>query len=328
MSKMTIKVRESKNKEAVSRGSRDLLDDSELTQEIQSLYENEFEKLIDDADEKEKPYYQSMDYILEDYILDTVESIQNDMYKYVSSGDYNIPGNFKQINLDWDRDHKDGIKFNDLRKKLLNGVNDADTEEFSHWGIDWFFKAFGTFGLKYNFRTAVTDIVYNDMAEDGVLDESKKSEAAGDSLKKIYRIKSLFTDVYEDDWEDGEGEHVNYWSGSDVLGRKMYKEFSSLGDILRMLNDEYLYIWKDADNIKNWAIFDDPDLKDEIRFDCETMVDVDNRVADESDIESWRKGKKRLFNAHSVLYVTAEYTTYASAAELTEDAKKIGLDTI
>lgn len=158
--------------------------------------------------------------------------------------------------------------------------------------------------------------------------ESKKPEAAGDSPQKIYRIKSLSTDVYEDDWEDGEGEYVNYWSGSDVLGRKMYKEFSSLGDILRMLNDEYLYIWKDADNIKNWAIFDDPDLKDEIRFDCETMVDKDNRPADESDIESWRKGKKKLFNAHSVLYVTAEYTTYASAAELTEDAKKIGLDTI
>lgn len=156
----------------------------------------------------------------------------------------------------------------------------------------------------------------------------KKTEAAGDSPKKIYRIKSLSTDVYEDDWEDGEGEHVNYWSGSDVLGRKMYKEFSSLGDILRMLNDEYLYIWKDADNIKNWAIFDDPDLKDEIRFDCDTMVDVDNNVADESDLKAWKNGRKKLFNAHSVLYVTAEYTTYASAAELTEDAKKIGLDTI
>lgn len=68
MSKITIKVRESKKKEAVSRGSRDLLDDSELTQEIQSIYENELEKLIDGADEKEKPYYQSVDYVLEELV--------------------------------------------------------------------------------------------------------------------------------------------------------------------------------------------------------------------------------------------------------------------
>lgn len=325
---MKITVKEAKKMEAESRGSRDLLDNDELTQKVQGIYENELNKLIDGADEKEKPYYQSVDYVLEDYIPNTVETIQKDMYKYVSGGEYAMPNNWRQINLDWDSDHKDGIKFSTLREKLLDGVNDADTEEFSQWGIDWFFKAFGTFGLKYNFREAVTDIVYNDMAEDGVLDESKKKEATGDSPQKIYRIKSLSTDVYEDDWEDGEGEHVNSWSGSDVLGRKMYKEFSSLGDILKMLNDEYLYIWKDADNIKNWAIFDDPDLKDEIRFDCDTTVDVDNSPADESDIESWKKGKKKLFNAHSVLYVTAEYTTYASAAELTEDAKKIGLDTI
>ena len=196
MSKMTIKVRESKKKEAVSRGSRDLLDDSELTQEIQSIYENELEKLISDADEKEKLYYQSMDYILEDYIPDTVESIQNDMYKYVSGGDYNIPGNFRQIDWDWDRDHKDGIKFSALREKLLDGIEDADTEEFSQWGINWFFKAFGTFGLKYNFREAVTDIVYNDMAEDGVLDESKKSEATKFIDSKIDALVKEISDKY------------------------------------------------------------------------------------------------------------------------------------
>lgn len=196
MTKMKINVRESKKKEEVSRGPRDLLDDSELTQEIQSLYENELEKLIDGADEKEKPYYQSVDYLLEDYIPATVESIQNDMYKYVSGGDYKIPGNFKQINWDWDRDHKDGIKFNDLRKKLLDGVNDADTEEFSHWGIDWFFKAFGTFGLTYNFREAVSDVVYNDMAEDGVLDESKKSEATKFIDSKIDALVKEISDKY------------------------------------------------------------------------------------------------------------------------------------
>lgn len=186
----------SKKKEAVSRGSRDLLDNDELTQKVQGIYENELNKLIDGADEKEKPYYQSVDYVLEDYIPDTVETIQKDMYKYVLGGEYAMPNNWRQINLDWDRDHKDGIKFSALREKLLDGVNDADTEEFSQWGIDWFFKAFGTFGLRYNFREAVTDIVYNDMAEDGVFDESKKSEATKFIDSKIDALVKEISDKY------------------------------------------------------------------------------------------------------------------------------------
>lgn len=106
----------------------------------------------------------------------------------------------------------------------------------------------------------------------------------------------------------------------------MFNGFESIADILKMLNEHYLYIWKDADNIKNWAIFEDSDLKDEIRFDCDTMVDADNNVADEADLKAWKKGKKKLFNAHSVLYVKAEYVEYASNNELTEEAKKLGLE--
>ena len=148
-------------------------------------------------------------------------------------------------------------------------------------------------------------------------------------MKKVYRIASLSTDVHEDDYKEGEQlDFVNSWTGHDVLGTAMFKDFESIADILKLLNDKYLYIYKDADNIKNWAIFDDPDLKDEIRFDCDTTVDVNNSVADESDLEAWKKGEKKLYNAHSVLYVNCEYVEYASADELTEEAEKLGLETI
>ena len=147
-------------------------------------------------------------------------------------------------------------------------------------------------------------------------------------MKKIYRIASLSTDVHEDDYKEGELDFVNSWSGPDVLRSAMYREFKSIADILKLLNEKYLYSWKNADDIKNWAIFDDPDMKDEIRFDCDTMVDVDNNVADEADLNAWKKGKKKLFNAHSVLYVKCEYTKNASTDELTEEAKKLGLETV
>lgn len=158
---------------------------------------------------------------------------------------------------------------------------------------------------------------------------AKKNEGTNDiGPQKIYRIQSLNTEVVEDDWNHGEGDYVNSWSGGEVLGKKMYQSFNSLADIFRMLNEDYLYMWKGVDNIKNWFIFEDPDHENEIRFDCDTLVDKDNSPADEYDIKSWKKGEQKLFNAHSVLYVTAEYTKPASTAELTEDAKKLGLDTI
>ena len=147
-------------------------------------------------------------------------------------------------------------------------------------------------------------------------------------MKKIYRIACLSTVVHEDDYKHGELEFVNGWTGKDILGTSMFKEFESIADILKMLNDKYLYIWKDADNIKNWVVFDDPDLKDEIRFDCDTTVDVDNNVADNFDLKAWKNGEKKLYNAHSVLYVKCEYTKYASADELTEEAEKLGLEFI
>lgn len=148
------------------------------------------------------------------------------------------------------------------------------------------------------------------------------------SSQKIYRIHSLNTEVVEDDWNHGEGDYVNSWSGGEVLGKKMYQSFNSLADIFSMINEYYLDIWNGADNIKNWFISEDLDHENKIRFDCDTLVDKDNIPADESDIKSWKKGEKKLFNAHSILYVTSEHVKPASTAEIIEDAMKLGLETI
>lgn len=153
-----------------------LLDNDELYTSILEIYQNEFEKLCDSADENEKPYYESEDYYVEEFATHTTEGIQRDMYKYVSGNNFKIPGNFKQIDYDWNSDHEDGIKFYELRKKLLEGVKDKDTKEFSTWGIQWFFKAFGTYDIKYKFRDAIVNIVFEQMAEDEEPDEEEFDE--------------------------------------------------------------------------------------------------------------------------------------------------------
>ena len=173
-----------KKKESISKAlpKHDWLDAETLEKEITSILDSEGEDIKKDVEGSgDDPYFTEL--ALETvkdsgYYGDLCERIQDDMYKYVNGGDYKIPGNFERINWSWDEDHKDGIKFNELRNKLLNGIDDADTNEFSTWAIDWFFKAFGTFGITYKFRDMVNDIAYDYEHEDNDPEESlKKGEA-------------------------------------------------------------------------------------------------------------------------------------------------------
>ena len=146
-------------------------------------------------------------------------------------------------------------------------------------------------------------------------------------MKKIYKITHCNTDVHEDDYKHGEGDFVNCWSLREICPGVELTDFNSLGDLLATVNDKYLY--EDKTKIKGfWNIFEDPDLKEEIRFDCDQQVDVDNQVADDDDIKQWKKGKKKLFNAHTVLYVKAIYVEETKYDEMYQDAKALGLEDI
>lgn len=146
-------------------------------------------------------------------------------------------------------------------------------------------------------------------------------------MKKIYKITHCNTDVHEDDYQHGEGDFVNCWSLREICPVVELTEFDSISDLLAVVNEKYLY--EDKTKLKGfWYIFEDPDLKDEIRFDCDQQVDVDNQVADDDDIKQWKKGKKKLFAAHTVLYVKAVYIEETKYDEMYQDAKALGLDDI
>lgn len=146
-------------------------------------------------------------------------------------------------------------------------------------------------------------------------------------MKKIYKISHCHTDVHADDYKHGEGEFVNQWSLREVCAPVELEDFDSLSQLLSKVNERYLY--EDKDKLKDfWFIFEDPDLKNEIRFDCDQLVDVDNQVADADDIEQWKKGEKKLFNAHTVLYAKAIYVEETKFDEMYQDAKALGLGDI
>lgn len=168
-----------KKKESIS--GKLLLDPEKFEKAIREVIDGEQEDILKSVDDDERMYYEmafetlgESDY---DYAGELYKRLQNDMFKYVSGNDYRIMGNFNNIEWDWENAHKDGIKFRDLRKKLLDGVNDADTDEFSTWAIDWFFDTFGTYNMCYKYHDTVSDLASSYQQEDeenGDADESKR----------------------------------------------------------------------------------------------------------------------------------------------------------
>lgn len=188
-----------KKQEAIS--GKNLMDPEQFEKDIREMIDGEYEKILKGCDDKERRYYELAWQIWDDcgydYAGELYEKLQQQMYKYVSGTDYKMSGNFANIAWDWDRDHKDGISFYDLRKKLLDGVNDADTDEFSTWAIDWFFHAFGTYNMCYNFATDLGEEAATLEQEDEEererenSDESKKNERSTTQIETYVGFDEL-----------------------------------------------------------------------------------------------------------------------------------------
>lgn len=142
-------------------------------------------------------------------------------------------------------------------------------------------------------------------------------------MKKVYKILNCFTTVHEDSYENGEGKFANCWSLHE------HSEHDTIKELLEHLNETYLYHrGKKDEGVKNWFIFEDPDLvkKGEIRFDTDQIVNVDNQEACDYEIEAWKKGERQLYSAHTTLYVKAVIEEDVKYDEMLKDAQDIGLE--
>lgn len=132
-----------------------------LTEERNKIRDNEedksfFEDIYTDEDLEEKAEYMANEY-------------NDDMEKFIKSKDYNIPGNFKVINHNYTMYKKGYDEFKVLPEEdtwygLVDRLEKNDQSEKTKadrkWLVDWFFEAFGTFGICYNFSNEVYDTMY------------------------------------------------------------------------------------------------------------------------------------------------------------------------
>jgi chemotaxis protein histidine kinase CheA len=116
-------------------------------------------------------------------------------------------------------------------------------------------------------------------------------------------LKSWDTLVYEDDYNEGEGNQVN------SFGERENKSFSNVSDFFKYINNTILYYDM---NKEYFSIMDDG------RIVTSILVDEDNSPASKMEIEEWKKGNRKLYSANYNFYVTLTKEKTPTANELSE----------
>ena len=138
------------------------LNTDKLTVQLQELLTESLHKMCDGEE-----YEGYFDWILDEgdgYVENLVETINKDMCVYLHQSDHNIVGNFKNIEYDWEgtvgtHDCK-GIYLTQVVELLDNNEDNETTNEFKDFALDWFWEAFGTFGITYKFENMLSDMIY------------------------------------------------------------------------------------------------------------------------------------------------------------------------
>ena len=112
--------------------------------------------------------YGSWEDVAEDYASLTAGETLDSMKRYCHQESTRMSGNLCNIREDWEdtpgfigSEIEPWGKFDDVVKSIDDGtISDEDLQKFQTWALDWFFTAFGTFGLKYNFGDYISEMEY------------------------------------------------------------------------------------------------------------------------------------------------------------------------
>ena len=103
-------------------------------------------------------------------------SFSESMEKYCHMADTRMIGNFANIREDWDvipdfvkSDVRPWGRFDDIVRAIDDRTIDAgDLRKFQKWANDWFFTAFGTWAIGYNFGSLVSELECEKEREEAV----------------------------------------------------------------------------------------------------------------------------------------------------------------
>lgn len=140
-------------------------------------------------------------------------------------------------------------------------------------------------------------------ADKSDLNKSRKLELGGYNPDEMLKVK-VHVDVHEDDYEQGEGKNVNSYTVDWLKDPTVKAE-----DLVKYLSNN-LYL---SENPNDYIIDDDGIIH------TYQLQDGDGSEASESQIERWKEGKEKLYNAHYTIVVSAiSKPRWPSAKELSQ----------
>ena len=233
-------------------------------------------------EDMEEFYYNMQNQVEEKEYKSFVKDLKSNGYKVSPS------------TLDWLLENKSG--YYNLEPNMLDYSPEELTEELIEEGL--ISKKFGNGG-----GVAVSSQSGYVMGTNA--DEWQNQYALGGGIDDKYKLtlKSWDADIYEDSYEEGEGEHVN------SFGEKVNKSFSSGEELLEYISNNILY-----HNAKK----EHYNIMDDGRIVTSVLVDVDNSSASKSEIEEWKKGNGKLYSANYNFYVTLTHEKTPSDEELSK----------
>lgn len=142
---------------------RDYMNIDELENELYGLYKECLDETVESEESSVKDHLLLVyDYEgIKEEAAFRADCINNNMRKYLHQDNHHIDGNFMNVERNYMRDHKCSRKdFENMVKRLDSGDMSEESKEDREWLRSWFWEAFGTFGLTYNFKSELDDCIY------------------------------------------------------------------------------------------------------------------------------------------------------------------------
>lgn len=143
---------------------QDYLNIDEMTEYVISLYKSQMEYFTEDKQQILESCGYDDEYIRERAAI-LVDKWNENMRDYLHQWDHEIYGNFNNVEYDYPKFRTgeyryDSEMLNDMIARLDAGEQSEQASADRQFLTDWFWEAFGTFGVTYNFMDELCEQLY------------------------------------------------------------------------------------------------------------------------------------------------------------------------
>lgn len=133
---------------------KEFLNVSSVIDDVRAIYAEVRNGIAADDDFKYEILEQYDDDTIFEYAEYLAWKINDEMKQYLNLDDHRIMGNFKNAEYDYDGN------FDEMVARLNAGEQSEQADADRDFLTEWFWGAFGSFGIRYNFSNEISEYCY------------------------------------------------------------------------------------------------------------------------------------------------------------------------